>query len=491
VFHLVNILLTVGTSVAVYWCAAAILPRRGAWVAAALFAVHPVHVEVTGNVVGQSELIVALCIALALGVYLRARRHGPPDARATAIVLSLYVVALLSKEHAVVLPALLAAAEATVLREGNAPWRLRDVRPLALATIAITVAWFYTRTRVFGGLAGFDPAPVFRFLHMGTADRVGMMMTEIPRVAQLLVFPTRLSGDYSPNDVLVTRGFDVAQLPGIVICLGVLLLAIALRRRAPVVSFGLLWVILSYLPVSNLLLPTGFITAERTLFVPTIGVVLIAGALSTMVAARSRRTERIGGLIALGLLVVAGLGRSIDRQRVWKNNDVFFPQLLKDAPNSYRAHFLYGRLQAERLRLREMEIEYRRAIRLYPYDISMTLAVASDYYRAGFCQPAVALLDWTFSVEPLVVDGRYEYVQCLNRLHRWPEARAAGLESLRHVRSPLIAPIRAMIASADSALGRRPPNRPPHAQAIRKVLAQRQNPLVIGQGGSPSHRITR
>jgi hypothetical protein len=176
---------------------------------------------------------------------------------------------------------------------------------------------------------------------------------------------------------------------------------------------------------------------------------------------------------------------------VWKNNDVFFVQLLKDAPNSYRAHFLYGRLAAERLQLRAMEIEYKRAIKLFPYDISMTLAVASDYYRAGFCQPAVALLDWTFSVEPLVVDGRYEYVQCLNRLHRWPEARVAGLESLRHVRSPLIAPIRGMIATADSALGRRMPKRELPTQGTRKVLAQRQNPLAIGQGDSPPHRITR
>jgi protein O-mannosyl-transferase len=66
VFHLVNIVLAVATALAVFWCASAILPRFGAWVAAALFAVHPVHVEVTGNVVGQSELVVALCLSLAV-----------------------------------------------------------------------------------------------------------------------------------------------------------------------------------------------------------------------------------------------------------------------------------------------------------------------------------------------------------------------------------------------------------------------------------------
>ena len=43
---------------------------------AALFAVHPVHVEVTGNVVGQPELLVALFLCVAIGIYLRARRAG-------------------------------------------------------------------------------------------------------------------------------------------------------------------------------------------------------------------------------------------------------------------------------------------------------------------------------------------------------------------------------------------------------------------------------
>ena len=55
VFHLVNIVLAVCAALAVYWCALAILPPIAALAAAALFAVHPVHVEVTGNVVGQSE----------------------------------------------------------------------------------------------------------------------------------------------------------------------------------------------------------------------------------------------------------------------------------------------------------------------------------------------------------------------------------------------------------------------------------------------------
>src|SRR3982751_3445671 len=73
VFHLANILLAIATALAVYWMALALLPEVGAWLAAALFAVHPVHVEVTGNMVGQAELLVGLSIVVATGGDLRRR----------------------------------------------------------------------------------------------------------------------------------------------------------------------------------------------------------------------------------------------------------------------------------------------------------------------------------------------------------------------------------------------------------------------------------
>jgi protein O-mannosyl-transferase len=265
-----------------------------------------------------------------------------------------------------------------------------------------------------------------------------------------------LSGDYSPSEVYIPDGFEAIVLPGIVICLGLVALAVALRRRAPVASFGLWWLMISYLPVSNLIIPAGFITAERTLFFPSIGVVLVAGDLFLRLRQRERRAGRLAALGAVGLLLALGLGKSIDRQKVWKNNDVFFDQLVRDQPNGYRAHFLRGRqVGGAHSRLRETEQEYRRAIRIFPYDVSMTLVIASDYERGGMCAPAVALLRWSYSVEDGITDGRFQYVNCLGKLGRWNEAREAALEGLRFVDARQSRGIRRLLASADSALGRR------------------------------------
>jgi len=452
VFHLANILLAIAVALAVQWCAAAVLPRRAAFVAGALFAVHPVHVEVTGNVVGQSELVVALSLVLATGLYLRRRLLGGLPGRDATIILVLFALALFTKEHAVVLPGILLAAELTVLRDGDWRTRMRHARPLALALVAVGLAYLLARGLVQRNLAGFEPFPVFRFLHLGAVDRALTMMTEIPRIARLLVFPTHLSADYSPMDVVVARGFDVRQLPGIMITLGTAMLAVALRLRAPVVSFALAWLIVAYLPVSNLLVPAGFITAERTLFFPSVGVVIVAAAVVEMLLQMPSRRPRYAAAAAVGVLLLLGVGRSIDRQRTWKNNDVFVDALVRDAPLGYRAHFVRGRHLGLRGRLREMELEYRRAIRLFPYDAAMTVTIADGYTRAGLCKPAVDLFEWTFAVEPRTGEGRYQYVYCLARLDRWADVRREALAGLS-----LVAPrdsrlMRAALMKADSAL---------------------------------------
>jgi hypothetical protein len=82
VFHSLNVVLHVVTSVAVLWLACGVLPFAAAAVAAALYAVHPVHVEAIANVVGQSELWVALLVVTACG--LSRCRDGWPSPRCTS-----------------------------------------------------------------------------------------------------------------------------------------------------------------------------------------------------------------------------------------------------------------------------------------------------------------------------------------------------------------------------------------------------------------------
>ncbi|HEX7978113.1 MAG TPA: hypothetical protein VF461_05885 [Gemmatimonadaceae bacterium] len=461
VFHLTNILLTIATALAVYWMALAMLPAAGAWLAAALFAVHPVHVEVTGNMVGQAELLVGFSIVLAMGLYLRRRRDGELRTRDVALISLLFAIGLFSKEHAAVFPGLLLAAEWTVVRDER-PWRARFValRPLLLALVAVALLYYLGRSQVQADLVGFAPYAAFRFLNMGEAARVGTMMHEFPRIAQLMLFPTRLSADYSPADVIIATGIGLAELPGILIVLCTTTLAIMLRRRAPVASFGLLWLIIAYSPVSNVLVPTGIITAERTLFLPSVGVVLAGAVAALWLFETTERRGRVALVATCGLLLALGVGKSVVRQRVWVNNDVLFDATVRDAPMSYRAHLLRGRNLALQKRLREGEAELRHAIRLFPYDAGATVDVAEAYRRAGLCEPALPLYEWSFAIDSTLRDGRLGYVYCLSVAGRWKDTRQQAFAGMRYGFPWEGKWLRNAVWVADSALGRPPRPRP-------------------------------
>lgn len=462
VFHLGNIILAIGSALAVYWMSLALVPPAWAWLAAALFAVHPVHVESTGNVVGQAELIVGLLVPVAVGWYLRRRAQDDLRWRDIWLITLSYSVALFTKEHAIVLPALLAAAECTVIADDR-PWRerLARLRPFLLVLVAATLVYVLARSRVQTDFVGFAPHSAFRFLNMDAAARIGTMLHEFPRIGQLMLFPARLSADYSPPDVFIATGIGLGELPGLMIALCTVLLALMLRPRAPIASFGLLWFIIAYFPVSNLLLPTGIITAERTLFLPSVGVMLAVSCAAMWLSTQFEQRGRSVLATAMGTMLALGLWKSVDRQKVWKNNDVLFDSMVADLPNGYRGHILRGRNLGNKERLVEMEREFRRGIRLFPYDAGVMVDVAEGYRRAGLCEPAIPLYEWSYALDSTYRDGRLGYVYCLSTKERWAETRDAAFKGIKYGMAREGKWLRNAVYVADSALGRPPKVRPP------------------------------
>src|SRR6202521_455925 len=110
IFHAMNVLLYLLACPAGYRPAVLLHGGVAGWWAAALFAVHPVHVEAIANSVGQSELWTALWVVLAVAYYIEVRRTRDITAKDIALLSALYVTTCLFKEHAIVLPGLLVAA---------------------------------------------------------------------------------------------------------------------------------------------------------------------------------------------------------------------------------------------------------------------------------------------------------------------------------------------------------------------------------------------
>ena len=435
-FHATNIALHVATTVATLWLATLLLPFVAAVFVAALFAVHPVHVEAIANIVGQSELFVALACVVAVALYLRARRSGDVVPGVWIVIALLFGVACFFKEHAVVLPALLLAAELTVVRDDR-PWRerLNSLRAPYLGLAAVGAFYLWIRsTVVIGGLAGFRPFVVFEVLRLSAFDRVLTMVGAATEWVRLLLWPARLATQYSPPAIEIAQGFSASLLPGLLLLVGALGLMIATRRRLPVLSFGLAWVVVALLPVSNFLVPAGFLIAERTLLLPSVGamIALVSGAMALQhfVAARRRM---LGATVtaALVALVALGLVRSVLRNRVWSSDDRLWRQGVVDAPDSYLAHFRLGLHLFSTQRPAEGERHYRRSIELFPYDPLVVYSFAEQLRVNGRCDAAMPLYGWLFQTQPDSRRGHLGRAICLLGARKYDEAQRDAIEWIR------------------------------------------------------------
>jgi protein O-mannosyl-transferase len=433
VFHVASIAVHTMTAVAVFWLAGGIVPPAAAWVAAAFYAVHPVHVEAIANVVGQSELAVGLLVTVAMGLYVHGRSAGPVSVKRWIAIAILFAAALLFKEHAITMLALVPLAEFTVVRERE-PWRSRlaRLRMPWLVLVVIAVAYLWVRSVTVIG-SGFAPFIVFQSLDVSAGNRVLTMIGAAPEWLRLLLWPARLMTEYAPPYIGVAQGPAVSQLPGLLVLLGVVGLVAATWRRSPATAFGIAWAIITLSPSSNFLLPAGFIIAERTLLLPSVGAMIAVASVVPWLYARveHNRLAQAAGVAAVLVLVVLGTARSHARNPVWRNNETLFRQAVVDAPESYRAHFMLGTHLFEQQRKTEGERHYRIAMRLFPYDPLMAYALAEQYRGAGMCAPAIPLYEWYFELEPDAGRGHLGHAQCLLLSMRLDEARAAALRGIR------------------------------------------------------------
>lgn len=374
VFHLTNLLLHALASVLVYYLALRMLTPMAALAAAMLFAVHPVHVEAVANIVGRGEVLAGLFTVLAVIAYSAdgdlastGETRSPRRRAVTGGTILATIAAFASKESAFALPGLLLMADWLAARQAGEPFsaRLRRHAWLWASSVVLLIGWLWMRAEIVGSLAGTYPAPGLEGL--GVPGRAIAMMPVAVEYLRLLFFPVRLSADYSPDFLAVSAGLSLRVITGALVLAGGAMVVVAAWRRSPGVVFSLGWMGASLIIVSNVVVPTGNLLAERTLYLASVGACLLLGLASERLFARAP----VVAVAAVGVLVLAGAGRSLARSTIWRSNETLFPQLVRDAPGSFRAYWVDGMLHYKAGDRPGGERLIRKGLRVYPLTGSM------------------------------------------------------------------------------------------------------------------------
>jgi hypothetical protein len=423
VFRVGSLLLAALVTFLVWRLAGRILEPLPAAIAASLFAVHPVHVETVANTVGQSELLAALFTLLAVERYLAWRVQGRLDAGRRLALAGLTLLAIFSKETGYVAPLLMGAAELTIFR---APRRIA-LPVFGLQAGAVSAA-LLIRLTVLGSLSGETPSAALQGL--GILARARGMLAIVPEWARLSFWPAHLQGEYGPPALSVANAPAGKTLGGAVLLIGALALVGWGWRRRKTVALGVIWIAVAIFPVSNLLAPTGIILAERTLFLPSVGAVLLVAALGSALAPRVPRAVRLAmGTGAVALVLVGALWSS-RRALVWRSQSIFFAGLVEDAPRTYRAHYVASRFHYGERRFGEAERAARHALELYQADHKVYDQLGQVLRAMDRCAEAVPILAEGVRVAPRETTIRSRLIECRLAVGDTAGARSAALEGV-------------------------------------------------------------
>ncbi|HYV19054.1 MAG TPA: tetratricopeptide repeat protein [Verrucomicrobiae bacterium] len=367
-FHATNILWhAVVTGLLVLLAMQLALPLWAALLAGLLFAVHPVHVEAIAGVVGRAELIAAAGILAALLCAAQARRRdGRPGTLAAAGAIVFGLIALLAKESAFVLPAIVWLYD----RAFPAPRPLRG-RTLMIGGIAVLALALGLRAHALGGF-GSAPIPFVDNPAASAGPVLGRIaaLSVVPRMARLLVWPHPLSADYSYAQLPVPPGaFNPGVLLGTLIALGVVAAGVLALRRRPALGFSLLLIPVSLLLTCNLIVFIGTLLAERLLYLPSAGVCLAAAVLAADAASgrgAARRGLRAGVVALVAGALALGAWLSVARLADWRDDFSLYSSAAQVSPKSTRIRYNLGNAWLRRGRFREAEAEYREALAIYP-----------------------------------------------------------------------------------------------------------------------------
>ncbi len=464
-FKIVQVALYAAASIAVLALALRLLPVGAAVGTALLFAAHPVHVEAVAMAVGQAEVMVGLLSTLAVLWYYDRRRRGFPSMLDHAGLALMTLAAAHFKESGVMIPVLLFATEVILFDDVRWRERWRKLTPLFTWQTLAVVVTMALRSRIpFENATGSFVAEAFEGMSIGS--RTLTMLSVVPEWLRLLLWPATLSADYSPRTIMPATSWGIEQTIGLTILILIGILAWRLRRRAPVISFGIVWCGIALFPVSNVLVPTGIPLAERTLFLPSVGVMLAVGAFLTQLVAAfpARRVLLRNASVALvALVTVLGVLRSRSRHKIWRNNYTMWGQTVIDVPDSYKARMALGTLL--------MKVGYRdRAIHQYVVATQLWdrawgpwFQLADWLRKKGDCAGAIPAYRKVLELEPTVVPAQATLVTCL----MWEgDYREAHDWALKGVGSKYYSSIfRAWLHTADSAIR---VDAPPHTVTFPK-----------------------
>ena len=336
-YHLFNVFCHLATSALVFLAAKRLLAWAGATgftqvalavFGGALFLLHPVQTESVAYVASRSEVLSVLLFHAAFVVFLYRRSESVSWITAVAVLL-LFGLAASTKEHAAIMPLLLLLTDyywnpGFSLKGIRRNWRLYALFAIGGALAARMIV----RVLSAADTAGFSLREFTWYEYFFTQCRVIWVYIRL----FFLPYGQTLDYDYAVSHTVLEHG----AIFGLIGLAALAAAAFYFRRRYPLASYGYFVFLILLAPTSSVM-PIADPIAERRLYLPIIGLILIV-----LDFLRRWKTTRatLAATLAAVLCVFGAL--TFQRSKVWAGPLPLWEDAALKSPRKQRVQFQLG-----------------------------------------------------------------------------------------------------------------------------------------------------
>jgi protein O-mannosyl-transferase len=417
-FRFTNLLIHALNGWLLFLIAKSIVGTGVAPVAAALiYLVHPVHTEAVTTIVGRSELL-GVCFLLSAWLFFRRRQTG--------WAVTFFFLSVLSKETAIVFPAVIALdiflSNSCSVKQVFLAWKRLSVVAVA------AVAYLSLRYWVLGGL-GVPAATQYMGGRLSYVERWMTSGRVFLRYLALVLAPIDLVGDYDFNTIPIAHPPDLDAWLGLSVIVAVVATAWWFRHRNWPVSMGLLFAMTALIPSSNWIMPISVLMAERFLYLPMIGLALTGAIMFAAIPFRYR-TLIGSGFLSLALLLC------IAHNYVWRNEFTYYRNMVRIEPENVKARMGYGFTLVQGGFKDEAAAQLQVGLKILPDNAPVISTLALTKMTRQSCTDAWPLLDRALEIDPNHGDTLRRIADCHLREGRISEAEAAYRRAIGHIPFP-------------------------------------------------------
>ncbi len=339
--------------------------KRVALFGALLFAAHPVHVEAVTWLAARKEVLQGFFFFLAFYLYLQGRdEEGKKKSFYLALVLFSFLLAILSKPAAIVLPAVLLIYEISLKKNR---WIDFIKRHWVFFILSILVSIIFTSILIkvmldAGGIKAYRGGTFFNNLLISFY----VFLYNI----KLLTFTINYSAAYTipvSNPILGLRTFSFIGITFMLFGLSLWSL-----KKTKVILFSFLFFSITLLPYLNII-PISTILADRYVFIASFSYCFLLGVVFDKFYRfrHNRFSENFFKVLSIVLflfLLIGYASMSIRQNQIWENSYTLWADAVEKYPDSNTANALMGVVYME-LGMDEKAASYlEKAVQVLPYD---------------------------------------------------------------------------------------------------------------------------